>query len=61
LILKDRRQAWDMQPDGSYVQRSPDKPVDPESPAAMGTHWALMKVASGAAGWEAGAVREAEA
>ena len=56
-MLNDRRQAWDMKPDGSYVQRSDSEPVDPEAPATVGTQRALMKVASGGVGWEAGAVR----
>lgn len=39
IMLADRRQAWDMQPDGIYVQRQPD-PNDPDS--AIGTHQRLM-------------------
>jgi polyphosphate kinase len=38
-MLHDRRQAWDMQPDGSYVQRQPAGPND------VGTHRALMEMA----------------
>jgi len=38
-LLADQRQAWDMQPDGIYVQRQPD-PADPDS--AIGTHQRLM-------------------
>ncbi len=41
VSLHDQRQAWDMLPDGSYVQRRPD-PARPES--ALGTHKALMEV-----------------
>ncbi|MBN1475842.1 polyphosphate kinase 1 [Candidatus Sumerlaeota bacterium] len=26
--LRDRRQTWDLQPDGTYVQRSPEEPED---------------------------------
>lgn len=37
FMLHDPRQAWDLQPDGSYVQRTP---VDPDTP---GTHAAFMK------------------
>ncbi|MFH1477445.1 MAG: polyphosphate kinase 1 [Verrucomicrobiota bacterium] len=37
IMLKDERQAWEMQPDGSYVQRQPSSPE-----CAAGTHDALM-------------------
>lgn len=37
LMLQDNRQAWDMQPDGSYVQR---RPADGE--AERGTHQLLI-------------------
>jgi polyphosphate kinase len=41
IMLQDRRQAWDMRPDGSYVQRVP--PADaPPGPATLGTHQTLM-------------------
>jgi len=39
ILLKDRRQAWDMQPDGSYVQRTPTSPAE-----EIGTHQALMQL-----------------
>jgi polyphosphate kinase len=40
VMLRDHRQAWDMQPDGSYVQR---KPVEGATgPEAVGTHQSLM-------------------
>ena len=39
-MLADRRQAWDMQPDGSYVQRQPE---DDESDSALGSHEATMQ------------------
>jgi polyphosphate kinase len=42
IMLADQRQAWDLQPDGIYVQRQPD-PDDPES--AIGTHQRLMDLA----------------
>ena len=41
-MLADRRQAWDMQPDGSYVQLFPD---DGDELAAEGTHAAMMRLA----------------
>ena len=39
ITMSDRRQAWDMQPDGIYVQRQPD-PNKPDS--AIGTHQRMM-------------------
>jgi polyphosphate kinase len=42
VMLNDRRQAWDMQPDGSYVQRQPA--ADSEAPEDIGTHRALMRL-----------------
>jgi polyphosphate kinase len=41
VMRADRRQGWDMQPDGSYQQRRPD-PADPAS--ALGTHRTLMEL-----------------
>jgi polyphosphate kinase len=40
LGLRDQRQAWDLQPDGTYVQRRPRD--DSTGPAAVGTQQALM-------------------
>jgi len=42
VMLADQRQAWDMQPDGSYIQRQPD-PERPET--ELGTQGTLMKLA----------------
>jgi polyphosphate kinase len=42
ILLADRRQAWEMQADGIYVQRQPD-PTDADS--AIGTHQRLMDLA----------------
>ncbi|MFI4860763.1 MAG: polyphosphate kinase 1 [Phycisphaerales bacterium JB063] len=39
IMFADQRQSWDMQPDGSYVQRQPS---DPRDPTAVGTHRSLM-------------------
>jgi len=39
VMLRDQRQAWDLQNDGTYVQRRPD-PAD-----APGTHQLLMDAA----------------
>ena len=40
IALQDSRQAWLMQPDGSYVQSHPA--ADATGPAALGTHNWLM-------------------
>jgi polyphosphate kinase len=42
ISLRDHRQAWDMQPDGSYVQRVPPADAPPEGPETVGTQEALM-------------------
>jgi polyphosphate kinase len=41
LTLNDQRQAWDMQPDGSYVQRTPEGEAEAEGVQAK-----LMRMAS---------------
>ncbi len=39
--LQDQRQAWDMQSDGTYIQRTP--PPDARTgPQAIGTHQTFM-------------------
>ena len=43
ICLADRRSAWQMQPDGSYVQLMPE-PGD-TGPAAEGTHETMMRLA----------------
>jgi len=43
VLLKDRRQAWDMNSDGTYVQRTPA--ADTPHLQAIGTHQALMELA----------------
>lgn len=40
ICLRDQRQAWLMQPDGSYVRSQPAE--DATGPAAMGTHAWMM-------------------
>ena len=50
VMLHDRRQAWDMQPDGSYIQRRPPASADPAAGIAakaemLGTHQVLMDLA----------------
>jgi polyphosphate kinase len=39
VMRQDRRQAWDMQPDGTYRQRRPESDAGPQ---AAGTHQALQ-------------------
>ena len=41
IALSDRRQAWDMQSDGAYRQRSVEG-LELDDPAAIGTHQRLM-------------------
>jgi polyphosphate kinase len=41
LALADRRQVWDMQPDGSYIQRTPSH--DDGSADGLGTQQVLME------------------
>ena len=40
ITLRDQRQAWQMQPDGSYLQLQP--PLQGDSPATLGTQQALI-------------------
>ncbi|MFO0859540.1 MAG: polyphosphate kinase 1 [Phycisphaerales bacterium] len=46
VSLQDQRNAWDLQPDGTYIQRRPGEDAEPDSPQASGTFNTLM--------WEAG-------
>jgi polyphosphate kinase len=39
VMLNDQRQAWDMQSDGTYIQRAPS------DPSQLGTHQTLMNLA----------------
>ena len=39
-LLNDQRQAWDMQPDGTYIQRTPA-----DAAASVGTHATFMHLA----------------
>ena len=41
LALTDQRQVWDMQPDGSYVQRTPGE--DLNDPVNLGSQQVLME------------------
>src|SRR5262249_10643564 len=42
IMLQDRRQGWDMRPDGSYVQRVPPAADGRAGPANLGTQQTLM-------------------
>ena len=42
IYLADQRSAWDMQPDGSYIQRRPADDAGPD--AKIGSHQALINV-----------------
>ncbi|MCA9256314.1 MAG: polyphosphate kinase 1 [Phycisphaerales bacterium] len=44
VLLNDRRQAWDMTPDGAYQQRQPTTPDE-----SLGAHEVLMQMARNAA------------
>ena len=41
IMLADNQQAWELQPDGSYIKRQP-QPGEKE----LGTHEALMNMAT---------------
>lgn len=41
--LSDHRDVWEMQPDGSYVQRRPPEGADPTSPVVIGSFSYLMQ------------------
>jgi polyphosphate kinase len=49
LPLIDKRQCWDLQPDGTYVLRQLDGDSPAETPEALGTHETLMRTALEAA------------
>ena len=42
-MLRDRRQAWEMQPDGAYLQLHPGEDASPAE--AQGSHAHLMEIA----------------
>jgi polyphosphate kinase len=44
ILLLDNRQAWDLQPDGSYIQRNPVPGDEADGPEVVGTHTHLMNV-----------------
>lgn len=45
IMSRDRRGAWDLMPDGSYVARSPEPGTPADSPEALGTFETLMREA----------------
>ena len=45
ILLRDRKRAWDLRPDGSYLLRTPPEGADEESPEAGGTFRHLMHLA----------------
>jgi polyphosphate kinase len=45
IMLHDQRQAWDMQSDGSYIQRVPALGDGTEGPEVLGTQQTLMNLA----------------
>jgi polyphosphate kinase len=47
ISLRDQRQAWILNSDGTYSQLRPSDAA--EGPEAMGTHAALMKLYAGLA------------
>lgn len=47
VMLADHRNAWDMQPDGSYTLRTVPEGAPPDSPEALGTFATLMRDALG--------------
>jgi hypothetical protein len=47
VMLRDHRNAWDLMPDGSYVQREPPAGAAPDSPEAAGVFETLMRRAAG--------------
>lgn len=44
IMGRDHRQAWDLQPDGTYVQRAPPPGAPPNSPEAIGTQATFMEL-----------------
>ncbi len=47
ILLHDRRNAWRMNPDGSYTHLSPPSSAAPGSPEAIGTFASLMRSVAG--------------
>ena len=46
ILLRDQRQAWELQPDGSYTQCQPSAEAEAaQAPEALGAHQVLMNLA----------------
>jgi polyphosphate kinase len=48
IILRDRRSAWRISPEGRSEQLMPDPDAAPDTPETTGTFATLMKLAAGA-------------
>lgn len=44
-MRRDHRHAWDLQPDGAYIQRTPPDDAEPDSPEALGIFETMMRAA----------------
>ena len=45
ICLRDHRQAWALNSDGTYTQLHPHDGDNPDGPETLGTHQALMNLA----------------
>ncbi|MBX3362440.1 MAG: hypothetical protein KF705_13525, partial [Phycisphaeraceae bacterium] len=43
VMFADRRNAWDLRADGSYLRRTPDPSDPPDSDATLGTFEVMMR------------------
>ncbi len=50
VMMSDHRQAWDLDPSGTYTQREPAPDAEPDSPHAAGTFQTLMLDAKSSGG-----------
>lgn len=46
-MARDHRCAWDLNPDGTYTQRTPPPDAEPDSPEVLGTFETLMRATAG--------------
>lgn len=47
IMSRDRRGAWDLMADGTYLQRTPEPGTPPDAPEALGTFETLMRESRG--------------